>query len=139
MDEENQGSAPQDDIIDFGGDEGGEQLYELQAEPSGSDADEYKTDDAPQNASDDDPDEEWEAGGQTFKVKKSELRAGYMKDADYRQKTAKAAEQQKFRDSVTRQANDDRQSLAGAGDGRGADGLRRHRQAAWRRGAPLRR
>lgn len=60
--------------------------------------DEYDLDDEQPKAAhkettqDDDPEEEWEAGGQVFKVKKSELRAGYMKDADYRQKTAKAAE-----------------------------------------------
>lgn len=40
-----------------------------------------------------DPYDEWDAGGKHYKMKKSELRAGHMRDADYRQKTAKAAEE----------------------------------------------
>jgi len=61
---------------------------------------------------DDDPEEEWEAGGQTFKVKKSELRAGYMKDADYRQKTAKAAEQFRAAEQVIQQVTMEHQQRA---------------------------
>lgn len=41
---------------------------------------------------DDDPEYEVEIEGKPAKVKLSELRAGYMKDADYRRKTAQAAE-----------------------------------------------
>lgn len=66
--------------------------------------------DAPTGA--DDPDEEWEAGGHRFKVKKSELRAGYMKDADYRAKTAKVADQQRTLDSFATHLQQERQTAA---------------------------
>ena len=52
-------------------------------------------DDQAEDGEQDDPEEEWEAGGQKYKVKKSELRSGYMKDADYRRKTAEVAEQRR--------------------------------------------
>ena len=61
---------------------------------------------------DDDPEEEWEAGGQTYKVKKSELRAGYMKDADYRRKTAEVAEQRRQLEQVSQQVQQQRQFAA---------------------------
>ena len=61
---------------------------------------------------DDDPEEEWEAGGQTYKVKKSELRAGYMKDADYRRKTAEVAEQRRQVEAVAQQVQQQRQFAA---------------------------
>lgn len=95
MDEDIQGQEPSDDIIDFGDDEAhdsGEQGEELQIDMPDDDAGPLDLDELQSKPQDDDPEEEWEAGGQTFKVKKSELRAGYMKDADYRQKTAKVAE-----------------------------------------------
>lgn len=60
----------------------------------------------------DDPDEEWEAGGHRFKVKKSELRAGYMKDADYRAKTAKVADQQRHLDAFATHLQQERQTAA---------------------------
>jgi hypothetical protein len=73
-------------------------------------------DDEPQardkNTQDDDPEEEWEAGGQKFRVKKSELRAGYMKDADYRQKTAKVAEQYRAADQVIQRVTMEHQQRA---------------------------
>lgn len=100
MDQENQSTEPQDDIIDFGGDDGGDQVDDLRDESPDSEVAEYDQQDDQPPEQDDDPEEEWEAGGQTFKVKKSELRAGYMKDADYRQKTAKAAEQQRAAEQV---------------------------------------
>ena len=62
--------------------------------------------------SDDDPEEEWEAGGQRYKIKKSELRAGYMKDADYRQKTAKAADYYRSVDQFAQQMQQERQQTA---------------------------
>lgn len=61
---------------------------------------------------DDDPEEEWEAGGQTYKVKKSELRAGYMKDADYRRKTAEVAEQRRQTEQLVQQVQQQRQFAA---------------------------
>lgn len=63
-------------------------------------------------AADEDPEEEWEAGGQQFKVKKSELRAGYMKDADYRRKTAEVAEQRRQVEQVAQQVQQQRQFAA---------------------------
>lgn len=65
-----------------------------------------------QSPQDDDPDEEWEAGGQKYKVKKSELRAGYMKDADYRQKTAKVAEKERAVEHYAQQFMQERQQNA---------------------------
>lgn len=101
MDDEIQGQEPQDEIIDFGDDDAGDvggQDGELEIDFDGGDESEA---DAPAaTEQEDDPEEEWEAGGQTFKVKKSELRAGYMKDADYRQKTAKVAEQWRAAEQV---------------------------------------
>lgn len=60
----------------------------------------------------DDPEVEWEAGGKTFKVKSSELRAGYMKDADYRQKTAEVAEQRRHAEALAVQIAQERQQAA---------------------------
>ena len=101
MDEELQGQAPADEVINFGDDgDLGDQGAELALDLPDDDAGPLDLDAEPAKPQDDDPEEEWEAGGQTFKVKKSELRAGYMKDADYRQKTAKAAEQQRAAEQV---------------------------------------
>lgn len=61
---------------------------------------------------DDDPEVEWEAGGKAFKVKSSELRAGYMKDADYRQKTAEVAEQRRHAEALASQIAQERQQAA---------------------------
>lgn len=61
---------------------------------------------------DDDPEIEWEAGGQTYKVKQSELRAGYMKDADYRRKTAEVAEQRRQVEQFAQQVQQQRQFAA---------------------------
>jgi len=61
---------------------------------------------------DDDPEDEFESGGQKIKVKRSELRAGYMKDADYRQKTAKLAEQQRAVEAYGAQLQQERQNAA---------------------------
>ena len=76
-----------DDVIDFGDPDTPEPEQEVDDVIDAGDDPEPEQ----QSPQDDDPDEEWEAGGQKYKVKKSELRAGYMKDADYRQKTAKVA------------------------------------------------
>lgn len=63
-------------------------------------------------ADDEDPEEAWEAGGKQFKVKRSELRAGYMKDADYRQKTAEVAEQRRAVEQAAQQIQQERQNAA---------------------------
>lgn len=65
-----------------------------------------------EQSADDDPEEEWEAGGAQFKVKKSELRAGYMKDADYRRKTAEVAEQRRQVEQFAQQVQQQRQFAA---------------------------
>lgn len=74
--------------------------------------DEGQTNDDQNAGADDDPEEEWEVGGQQFKVKKSELRAGYMKDADYRAKTAKVADQQRTLDAFANHLATERQQAA---------------------------
>lgn len=61
------------------------------------------------NAGADDPEEELELGGQKVKVKKSELIAGYMKDADYRAKTAKVTEQKQHLDAFATHLQQERQ------------------------------
>lgn len=76
------------------------------------DADSQDDPAAKQTPPDDDPEEEWEAGGQVYKIKKSELRAGYMKDADYRQKTAKAAEHFRAVEQFAQQMQQERQNTA---------------------------
>ncbi len=63
-------------------------------------------------AGDDDPEVEWEAGGKKFKVKASELRNGYMKDSDYRQKTAEVAEQRRQIEALTQHYAQERQNAA---------------------------
>lgn len=101
-----------DDVIDFGGED------DPNPADQGQEVDDVidSGDDDPgadrQQSQDDDPEEEWEAGGQQFKVKKSELRAGYMKDADYRQKTAKVAEQQRATEQFTQRVMQEHQHRA---------------------------
>lgn len=82
-----------------------------QEEEQGEEQEEEGSEVAAEQA-DDDPEEEWEAGDQTFKVKKSELRAGYMKDADYRRKTAEVAEQRRQVEAVAQQVQQQRQFAA---------------------------
>lgn len=65
---------------------------------------------------DDDPEEEWEAGGKKIRVKRSELRAGYMKDADYRRKTAEVAEQRRAVEQHAQQIAQERQHAANSLD-----------------------
>lgn len=107
MDDEN---LP-DDVIDFGDEPEANEPAEQSQE-----ADDFIEHDEPDNeqttTQDDDPEEEWEAGGQKFKVKKSELRAGYMKDADYRQKTAKAAEQMRAAEQLVQRVSQEHQQRA---------------------------
>jgi len=67
---------------------------------------------AQQQQQDDDPEDEWEAGGEKYKLKRSELRAGYMKDADYRQKTAKVAERERAAEQFAQRLNMERQQSA---------------------------
>ena len=106
MDEEIQSN---DEVIDFG-DEPDEIDQDQDVESLIDSGDE--SDAVPQTSQDDDPEEEWEAGGQTYKIKKSELRAGYMKEADYRQKTAKVAEQQRAAEQLVQYAMQERQQRA---------------------------
>lgn len=96
-----------DDVIDFG-DEPDVPEQEVDDVIEAGD----EPDENPQPSQDDDPDEEWEAGGQKYKVKKSELRAGYMKDADYRQKTAKVAEKERAVEHYAQQFMQERQHNA---------------------------
>lgn len=79
-----------------------------QADDEPEQDDEQAEDDGEQ----DDPEEEWEAGGQKYKVKKSELRSGYMKDADYRRKTAEVAEQRRQVEAFAQQVVQERQERA---------------------------
>ena len=87
-----------------------EEEEEEQEQGSAENDDTPEGDDTPAN--DDDPEEEWESGGQTFKVKKSELRAGYMKDADYRRKTAEVAEQRRAVEAHAQHIAHERQAAA---------------------------
>lgn len=74
-------------------------------------ADEHADPDA-EGHEDDDPEEEWEAGGKKIRVKRSELRAGYMKDADYRQKTAELADQRRAVEQHAQAIQQERQQAA---------------------------
>lgn len=77
-------------------------------------AEEEESDDPeqPETVDEEDPEEEWESGGEKFKVKKSELRAGYMKDADYRRKTAEVADQRRMVETFAQQLAQERQQAA---------------------------
>lgn len=90
---------------------GGDEDTDLPEDEIGDEGDDEGEEDQP-DAGDDDPEEEWEAGGKQFKVKKSELRAGYMKDADYRQKTAEVAEQRRAVEQAAQQIQQERQNAA---------------------------
>lgn len=95
---------------DQDGGEGGDELDPGAGQDDDPGAEGDPGDEIDQNAgAEDDPDEEWEAGGQKFKVKKSELREGYMKDADYRAKTAKVAEQKQHLDAFASHLQQERQ------------------------------
>lgn len=92
-----------------GGDQGGDaddsdDLASLLPPPDGE---EGQTNDDP-SAGAEDPEEELELGGQKVKVKKSELIAGYMKDADYRAKTAKVTEQKQHLDAFANHLQQER-------------------------------
>lgn len=75
--------------------------------PAGDDvdADDLPDDDTPpgDNPDDDDPEIAWKAGDKEYRIKRSELTAGYMKDADYRQKTTALAEQRKLVETQAQQ------------------------------------
>ena len=58
---------------------------------------------------DDDPEIEGEHGGEKVKLKRSELFAGYMKDADYRRKTAETAEQRRQAETLLQAVSQERQ------------------------------
>lgn len=62
-----------------------------------------------QTQADDDPELEGEHGGEKVKLKKSELFAGYMKDADYRRKTAETAEQRRQAETLLQAVSQERQ------------------------------
>ena len=63
----------------------------------------------PKKPADDDPELEGEHGGEKVKLKKSELFAGYMKDADYRRKTAETAEQRRQAETLLQAVSQERQ------------------------------
>jgi len=105
--EELAGHFPGDGDQDGG--EGGEDLDPGAGQDDDSGADGDPGNDDLNAGAEDDPDEEWEAGGQRYKVKKSELRAGYMKDADYRAKTAKVTEQKQHLDAFAAHLQQERQ------------------------------
>lgn len=74
-------------------------------------SDEGADKDSPQKAkSDDDPEFEIEHGGQKLRLKLSELVAGYMKDADYRRKTAEVAEARRQAEALVQAVAQERQS-----------------------------
>ena len=60
----------------------------------------------------DDPEIEFDHGGQKLRAKRSELIAGYMKDADYRQKTATLAEQRRHVEAAVAQVQQEREARA---------------------------
>lgn len=89
-----------------------EQEDEDDAPPPVDEADEDDDSDQVKASDEDDPDEEWESGGEKFKIKRSELRAGYMKDADYRRKTAEVAEERRAVRAHAQQIVQERQHAA---------------------------
>lgn len=110
-----QGEESIDDIA-AGMDEGGEEVID-QGQPENGDEIPEGEEGAPEEeqpvaAVDEDPEVEWESGGQQFKVKASELRAGYMKDADYRRKTAEVAEQRRQIEAFGQHLAQERQNAA---------------------------
>lgn len=101
----------EDSIDSIAGDMGGEEVEQEDTEQvEGDDPDAEQ--EVAQEQAEDDPEYEWEAGGQTFKVKQSELRAGYMKDADYRRKTAEVAEHRRQVEQVAQQVQQQRHMYA---------------------------
>lgn len=72
--------------------------------PPEADEEDVDTDQPPGEAGDDDP--EIDLGD--LRLKRSELRAGYMKDADYRQKTAQAAEVRRAAEAMQQQVQQER-------------------------------
>jgi hypothetical protein len=88
-----------------------EEVEEEGAEESEQlDTDEDNDDAAPEvAAADDDPEFEVDHGGQRLKLKKSELVAGYMKDADYRKKTAEVAEAKRQSEAMVQAVAQERQ------------------------------
>lgn len=99
----------EDSIESIAGDMGGGEVEEQEVEAPEEDS---EAEQEPVAEADDDPEWEWEAGGQQFKVKQSELRAGYMKDADYRRKTAEVAEQRRHVEQFAQQVQQQRQFAA---------------------------
>jgi hypothetical protein len=80
------------------------------AEAESSDHDEDNEEAPSQEAAQpDDPEFEVDHGGQKLKLKKSELVAGYMKDADYRRKTAEVAEQRRQAEALVQAVAQERQ------------------------------
>ena len=71
-------------------------------------AEEGEEEEAPEEVEDDDP--EIDLG--EIKLKKSELKAGYMKDADYRRKTAEAAEVKRQAQAITERVAAERSHYA---------------------------
>lgn len=102
-----------DSIEDIAGASIGDEVEQEETEQAEEeDSEVEQEEEVAEEEADDDPDYEWEAGGQTFKVKQSELRAGYMKDADYRRKTAEVAEQRRQVEQVAQQVQQQRQFAA---------------------------
>lgn len=101
-----------DSIEDMAGASIAEEVEQEDTEQAEEESDEQEQEEVAEEQADDDPEYEWEAGGQTFKVKQSELRAGYMKDADYRRKTAEVAEQRRQVEQVAQQVQQQRQMYA---------------------------
>ena len=101
-----------DSIEDMAGASIAEEVEQEEEEVEGEDPEAEQEEEVAEEQADDDPEYEWEAGGQTFKVKQSELRAGYMKDADYRRKTAEVAEQRRQVEQVAQQVQQQRQMYA---------------------------
>src|SRR5690606_33364355 len=69
--------------------------------------------DDPEAGGDEDPEEEWTTNtGKTFRVKRSELRDGYMRQDDYQRKTATLAEQRRAVEAASQQIEQERTQAA---------------------------
>jgi len=108
------GEVDLDSITAAMGEEGGEIEVEDEELPEGEEEevleDGQDGQDPPQ--ADEDPEFEVEVAGEKSRVKLSELRAGYMKDADYRRKTAEVAEQRRQVEQVAQHIVQKQQAAA---------------------------
>lgn len=98
-------NEPETDIDDIA--DGMDDGEEIEEEEEGEEPDGEEPSDG-----DDDPEFEVEHGGSKIRLKKSELVAGYMKDADYRRKTTEVAEQRRNIEAASQYVAAERQQYA---------------------------